>query len=134
MTVNNGSCISMDVIEDTIVNEWNYFVLLLFLVNLTVSFDCLTLQDKDNIHIVGKYKKGKICTRCKIGQHLAFYMFLKFVQINYIFSDNVCIIYSNGSTLIVHKLKINDYSIFYLWSVFVVLSFSNLFAFITIDI
>ena len=47
----------MDVIEDTIVNEWNYFVLLLFLGNLTVSFDCLTLQDKDNIHIVGKYKK-----------------------------------------------------------------------------
>ena len=63
---------------------------------LAVALDFLILQDKHNTYSVVKYKITLYSLRNRLEQ-LAngslIYLFLKLVQINYIFSDNERILY-----------------------------------------
>ena len=74
--------------------EWRLF--LIFSGKLAVVFDFFTLQDKHNIRTLS-VNITFIWNRCetdgKARRRLAFSLFLKLVEINFIFVDNVCILF-----------------------------------------
>ena len=74
--------------------EWRLF--LIFSGKLAVVFDLFTLQDKHNIRTLS-VNITFIWNRCetdgKARRRLAFSLFLKLVEINFIFVDNVCILF-----------------------------------------
>jgi hypothetical protein len=74
--------------------EWRLF--LIFSGKLAVVFDFLTLQDKHNIR-TWSVNITFIWNRCetarKARRRLAFFLFLKLVEINFKFVDNVCILF-----------------------------------------
>jgi hypothetical protein len=62
---------------------------------LTVVLGCFALQDKHNIRTYGKYKMHLHSLRNrteKLAKGSPFYLFIYLVQINYIFSNNLCIL------------------------------------------
>ena len=73
--------------------EWRLF--LIFSGKVAVVLDFLTLQDKHNICTLS-VNKTFIWNRCETGKKTRrtsfFFLFLKLVEINYIFVDNVCIL------------------------------------------
>ena len=73
-------------------------LVLLFSDNLAVVFDFLTVHEKLSICTLQVNIKI-ICSHCETGNRLNnltrgshFFMFLKLIQINFVFSDNVLII------------------------------------------
>jgi hypothetical protein len=93
--LNNVNSLSAEYTEDIIKNDGNdaCFCSFFFIDNLAVALGFLTLRDKHNIRKLSKNIQF-ICTCCETGQETKslFYLFLKFVQINYIFSNNARIL------------------------------------------
>ena len=83
-------------------NQLDQHLFLLFSGNLAVILDFLTLQDKHNIIYTYTLSENikLFCTHCKTG--LLLYLFLKLVQIKFIYTDNVHIlsIYKNRKGII----------------------------------
>ena len=90
----------MDHEEDTLDNIYERrgltLVSVLFCLNLTSFPTISTLQDKHNIRTLSLNIKF-ICTRCfrheKLAKGSLFCLFLKLVELNIIFTDNVRILY-----------------------------------------
>ena len=68
--LSNGNSISTDIIEDTIKNNLELCLFLLFLENLAVVLGFLTFQDKHNISTLSEDIKF-ICTYCETKAHFS---------------------------------------------------------------
>jgi hypothetical protein len=88
-TEGNGNSISGDITDDTVEKRLEQHLFQLFLDNLAVVLDFMILQDIHNICTFSLNIK-LICTHCESS---LFCLFLKLIQLNYIFSDDVHILY-----------------------------------------
>jgi len=81
--------IMADFTEDTNKKQREKNLFLLFLDNMAVVLGFLTLIEKHNMHTLFENIKF-ICSRSETGLKSShFYLFLKLLQINFIFSNNV---------------------------------------------
>ena len=99
VTVRNCNIMSGDVTRGHHKKWWEWRLFLLFLDNFAVALGFLTLQDKHNIRTLSENIKF-ICQRCDTGlkslpKTRFFYLLIKLVQINIIFSNNVPILSIN---------------------------------------